>query len=279
MSKIHPSAIISSRAQIDEDVEIGPFCVIGDNVKIGKGTKLHASVVIDGWTEIGENNEIFPGAIIGVEPQDLRYNGEVSYTKIGHRNVIREYVTIHRASDLHGTTYIGDDNLIMAYTHIAHNCTLGNQIIIANSVGLAGHVILEDQAVLGGMCGVHQFVRVGRLAMLGGMAKVCQDVPPFAMVDGQPARIYGMNIRGMQRKGITKEARMGLKTCYRLLLRSGLNLSQALSAMKRQVPPLEEVSHLIHFLESPSRMGVCIRERRTGSNSVPLKVTVEAAGG
>lgn len=285
MAKIHPSAVVASGAEIADDVQIGPFCTVGENVKIGRGTKIHSSVVVDGWTELGEDNEIFPGAIIGVAPQDLRYNGEVAYTRVGDRNVIREYVTIHRASDTEGMTSIGSDNLIMAYTHVAHNCILGSQIIIANSVGLAGHVVLEDQAVLGGMCGVHQFVRVGRLAMLGGMSKVCQDVPPFAMVDGQPARMYGMNIRGMQRRGVTKEARLGLKTCYRLILRSGLNLSQALDAIRRQIPEGEEVQHLLRFLESPSRMGICIRERRerdsrrTGQNGVPLKVKVEATGG
>ncbi|MBI3930130.1 MAG: acyl-ACP--UDP-N-acetylglucosamine O-acyltransferase [Armatimonadetes bacterium] len=286
MAKIHPSAIVDPGAELAEDVEIGPFCTVGANVKIKRGCRIHSSIVIDGWTEIGEENEIFPGAIIGVAPQDLRYNGERAFTRIGDRNVIREYVTIHRASDPEGTTSIGSDNLIMAYTHVAHNCTLGNQIIIANSVGLAGHVEIQDQAVLGGMCGVHQFVRVGRLAMLGGMSKVHQDVPPFSMVDGQPARMYGMNIRGMQRRGVTKEARLGLKTCYRLILRSGLNLSQALDAIRRQVTPCEETEHLLRFLESPSRMGICIRERRerearraTNSNGVALKVQAEAAGG
>ncbi|MCA9794412.1 MAG: acyl-ACP--UDP-N-acetylglucosamine O-acyltransferase [Candidatus Eremiobacteraeota bacterium] len=283
MATIHPSALVNPKAEIADDVEIGPFTIVGENVKIGRGTKIHSSVVLDGWTEIGEDNEIYPGAVIGVAPQDLRYSGERAYVRIGHRNVIREYVTVHRASDEEGLTAIGDDNLIMAYTHVAHNCLLGNQIIVANSVGLAGHVEIEDQAVLGGMCGVHQFVRVGRLAMLGGMAKVSQDVPPFAMVDGQPARIFGMNIRGMQRRGVTKEARLGLKNCYRLILRSGLNLSQALSAIRATVDNTDEVRHLLRFLESPSRMGVCIRQpdhkREKQANGRPLKVKVEAAGG
>lgn len=280
MANIHPCAIIHPGAVLAEDVEVGPFSIVGPHVTIGAGTKIHSSVVVDGWTEIGAGNEIYPGAVIGVAPQDLRYSGERSYVRIGDRNVIREYVTVHRASDAEGLTAIGDDNLIMAYTHVAHNCLLGNQIIIANAVGLAGHVEIEDQAVIGGMCGVHQFVRVGRLAMLGGMAKVRQDVPPFGMVDGQPARIYGMNIRGMQRRGVTKEARLGLKKAYRLILRSGLNLSQAVDAIRRTVSSTEEVEHLLRFLESPSRMGICIRERLDSRHDgQPLKVKVEAAGG
>lgn len=281
MATIHPSAIIDPAAEIAEGVDIGPFCIIHGNVKIGRGTKLHSSVVVGQWTEIGEKNEIYPGAVIGVAPQDLRYSGERAYTKVGHRNVIREYVTVHRASDAEGITSIGDDNLIMAYTHVAHNCILGNQIIIANSCGLAGHVEIEDMAVLGGMCGLHQFTRVGKLAMLGGMAQIRQDVPPFSMVDGQPARIFGMNIRGMQRRGINKDSRQALKGCYRLILQSGLNLTQALNSIRASVDQTDEVRHLIKFLESPSKMGVCIREpehrRERRQKARPFKVKVEAA--
>lgn len=281
MASIHPSAIIDPTAEIAEGVDIGPFCIIHANVKIGRGTKLHSSVVVGQWTEIGENNDIYPGAVIGVAPQDLRYSGERAYTRVGHRNVIREYVTVHRASDAEGMTSIGDDNLIMAYTHVAHNCIVGNQIIIANSCGLAGHVEIEDQAVLGGMCGLHQFVRVGKLAMLGGMAQIRQDVPPFSMVDGQPARIFGMNIRGMQRRGINKDSRQALKGCYRLILQSGLNLTQALNSIRASVDQTDEVRHLIGFLESPSKMGICIREpehrRERRQKARPFKVKVEAA--
>lgn len=281
MAIIHPSAIIDPSAEIAEDAEIGPFCVVHGDTRIGSRTRLHSSVVVGRWTEIGEANEVYPGAVIGVAPQDLRYSGERAYTKVGHRNVIREYVTIHRASDAEGVTVVGDDNLIMAYAHVAHNCLLGNQITIANSCGLAGHVEIEDQAVLGGMCGLHQFVRVGKLAMLGGMAQIRQDVPPFSMVDGQPARIFGLNIRGMQRRGIPKESRVALKGCYRLILQSGLNLSQALSAIKASIEPTDDVLHLLRFLENPSKMGVCIREpehrRERRQKSRPLRVKVEAA--
>ena len=278
MVKIHPTAIVESGACLEEGVEVGPFCIIGKDVKIGAGSKLHSSVVIDGDTELGRDNEIYPGAVIGVAPQDLRYNGERSFVKIGDGNMIREYVTIHRASDPGGYTTIGDNNLIMAYSHVAHNCRLGNQIVVSNSVGLCGHVEIEDQATLGGMCGVHQFVRIGRLAMVGGMSKLIQDVPPFGMVDGQPARLYGMNIRGMQRRGITKEARQGLKTCFKLVLRSGLNLGQALDAIRRTVEPCSETDQLLKFFEHPSTKGFCIRgvEGRRGAGR-PLQV--EVAGG
>ncbi|MFA5506883.1 MAG: acyl-ACP--UDP-N-acetylglucosamine O-acyltransferase [Vulcanimicrobiota bacterium] len=281
MANIHPSAIVDPSARIAEGAEIGPFSIIHGNVTIGAGTKLHSSVVIGEWTDIGENNEIFPGAVIGVAPQDLRYSGERAYTRLGNRNVIREYVTIHRASDAEGVTSIGDDNLLMAYTHVAHNCFLGNQIVIANSVGIAGHVEIEDQAVLGGMCGLHQFVRIGKLAMLGGMAQIRQDIPPYAMVDGQPARVFGMNIRGMQRRGIDKDSRQALKACYRLILQSGLNLTQAINSIKANVEQTDEVQHLTRFLESPSKMGVCIREpdhrREKRQKTRPLTVQIEAA--
>lgn len=281
MANIHPTAIVDPSAEIAEGADIGPFCIIHPNVKIGAATRLHSSVVVGQWTEIGEQNEIFPGAVIGVAPQDLRYSGERAYTRLGNRNVIREYVTIHRASDAEGVTSIGDDNLLMAYTHVAHNCLLGNQIVIANSVGIAGHVEIEDQAVLGGMCGLHQFVRVGKLAMLGGMAQIRQDIPPYAMVDGQPARVFGMNIRGMQRRGIDKESRQALKAAYRLILQSGLNLTQAIGSIKANVDQVDEVRHLVNFLENPSKMGVCIREpehrRERRQKARPLKVQVEAA--
>lgn len=278
MARVHPTAIVDAGAELADDVEIGPFCIVGPGVQLGARTRLHSSVVIE-ETIAGEDNVIFPGAVVGVAPQDLRYNGEKSSVILGDRNVIREYVTIHRASNEGAVTRIGDDNLIMAYAHVAHNCVLANQIVVSNSVGLCGHVEVESQAVLGGMCGIHQFVRIGRLAMVGGMAKVTQDVPPFGMVDGQPARLFGMNIRGMQRRGISKEARLSIKHCYRLILRSGLNLGQALEAIRRTIEPCEEGAHLLGFFEAPSRMGYCVRghEGRRGSSSSSAVEEVELA--
>jgi UDP-N-acetylglucosamine acyltransferase len=279
IAKVHPTAIVDPGAQLGAGVEIGPFCIVGPEVRLGAGTRLHSSVVIE-HTEMGEGNEVYPGAVIGVAPQDLRYNGERSKVVIGHRNVIREYVTIHRASTEGDVTSLGNENLVMAYAHVAHNCILGNQIVVSNSVGLCGHVEVEDQAVLGGMCGIHQFVRIGRLAMVGGMAKVTQDVPPFGMVDGQPARLFGMNIRGMQRRGISKESRLGLKHCFRLILRSGLNLGQALEAVRRTVDPTDEINHLLRFFESPSRMGFCVRgsDARRSNGARQAVEEVELAG-
>jgi len=278
MAKVHPTAIVDDGAEFGEGVEIGPFCIVGPGVRLGARSKLYSSVVIE-ETIMGEDNVVFPGAVIGVAPQDLRYNGEKSSVVMGDRNVIREYVTIHRASNEGAVTQIGNDNLIMAYAHVAHNCILANQIVVSNSVGLCGHVEVDDQAVLGGMCGIHQFVRIGRLAMVGGMAKVTQDVPPFGMVDGQPARLFGMNIRGMQRRGISKESRNGLKHCYRLLLRSGLNVGQALEAIRRTVEPCEESKHLLNFFEAPSRMGYCVRghDSRRASAATQAVEEVELA--
>jgi len=276
MAEVHPSAVIDASAELGANVVIGPFCIVGKGVRIGDGCRLHSSVVIE-ETIMGRDNEVYPGAIIGVAPQDLRYRGEKSQVVIGHSNVIREYVTIHRACEEGATTTVGDENLIMAYVHVAHNCLLGNQIVVSNSVGLCGHVEIEDQAVLGGMCGIHQFVRVGRLAMIGGMAKVTQDIPPFGMVDGQPARLFGMNIRGMQRRGISKESRASLKNCFRLILRSGLNLAQALETIERTIELSEEAKQLLQFLNSPSRMGFCVRGSDSRRSSQPL-AEVELAG-
>lgn len=257
--KIHPSAIVHPGAEIDEGVEIGPFSIVGEHVRIGRGTVVMSSVVLDGWTTIGCDNVIYPGAVIGVAPQDYSYRGQRSYVRIGDRNQLREYVTIHRASDAEGVTSVGSDNLFMGYVHVAHNCHVGSQVVIANYAGMAGHATVEDQAVLGGMCGIHQFVRIGRLGMVGGMAKIIKDVPPFAIVDGQPARIYGLNSRGLQRRGVDKDARMALKRAMRLLSASGLNLGQAVEAIRETVPPCPEVLHFLGFLQAPSRMGIMTR--------------------
>jgi UDP-N-acetylglucosamine acyltransferase len=278
LAKIHPTAIVEPGCSLDDAVEVGPFCRIGKDVKIGRRTRLHSSVVIDGQTEIGRDNEIFPGAVIGVAPQDLRYKGEPSFVRIGNRNTIREYVTIHPASDPGGYTTVGDNNLIMAYVHIAHNCRLGNQISVANSVGLSGHVEVEDQATLGGMCGVHQFVRIGKMAMVGGMTKLIQDVPPFGLVDGQPARLYGLNERALQRNKVPLASRQSLKACFKLVTGSRLNLGQAIEAIRKTVEPCAETEHLLSFFQKPTTKGFCIRgvdTRRGVSDSIPEELADE----
>ncbi len=256
---IHPTAIVHPGAEIDEGVEVGPFSIIGEHVRIGRGTVVMSSVVLDGWTTIGCDNVIHPGVVLGTAPQDVSYRGQRSFVEIGDRNQIREYVTVHRAADEDGLTSVGSDNMLMAYVHVAHNCRIGNQVIIANYAGMAGHAVVEDQAVLGGLSGIHQFVRVGRLCMVGGLAKITKDLPPFAIVDGNPARIYGLNSRGLRRRKVCDESRLALKRAFRVLTGSGLNLNEAIAAIRSRVPPCPEVDHLVGFLGAPSRMGVLVR--------------------
>ncbi|MGF1535179.1 MAG: acyl-ACP--UDP-N-acetylglucosamine O-acyltransferase [Elainellaceae cyanobacterium] len=231
---IHSTAVIHPGAQLHPTVRVGPYAVIGEHVKIGAGTMVGAHVVIDGCTEVGDRNEIFPGAAIGLEPQDLKYDGSISLVKIGHENRIREYVTINRATQSGEATVIGDGNLLMAYVHVAHNCLLENHVVIANAVSLAGHVHIESRAVIGGMTGIHQFVQVGQLAMVGGMARVDRDVPPFMLVEGNPCRIRALNQVGLRRAGLTQGDAghfQGLKQAYRLLYRSNFTFEEAVEQL------------------------------------------------
>ncbi|MCL5036665.1 MAG: acyl-ACP--UDP-N-acetylglucosamine O-acyltransferase [Chloroflexi bacterium] len=248
-------------------MEIGPFCTIGENVSIGAGTRLHSSVVLDGWTEIGENNEFYPGVVIGVPPQDLKYKGEMTFVRIGSGNIFREYVTVHRAAGEGETTSIGDNNLLMAYVHVAHNCNLGNKLIIANSVGLSGHVTIEDSAVIGGMVGSHQHVRIGKLVMVGGYTKLVKDVPPYALVDGYPARIYSVNLLGLARHGFSQELRTQLKEAMSFITSPNFNLSQALEKIKNELPPSPEMDHLVNFLEVKSKRGIMTKAWRKGERA------------
>lgn len=264
---IHPTAIVHPKANIAEDVDIGPFTVIGENVTIGSGTKIMSSVVIDGWTEIGKNNRIFPGAAIGLPPQDFGYKGQRAFVKIGDDNEIREYVTIHRAATEDDTTFVGDQNLLMAYVHIAHNCRVGSQVTIANYAGLAGYTVVEDQAVLGGLAGFHQHTRVGRLCMVGGCSKINKDVPPFSIVDGNPCRIFGMNFRGMRRRDISKESRLAVQNAIRILGSMGLTLNDAIERIDSELEHTKEIIQLLEFLRAPSHMGVLNKGGRIGARS------------
>ncbi len=257
---MHNTAVISPTARIAKNVEIGPFSVIGDNVEIGEGTKIGPHVVIHGWTSIGKDCRIFQFASVGEDPQDLKFKGEKSYTFVGDRTVIREGVTLHRATGEGEETRIGSDCLLMAYTHVAHNCVLGNHVIMSNYAGIAGHAIIEDRAVIGGMAGVHQFVKVGRNAMVGGMAKLTQDVVPYTIVDGHPARVVGLNSVGISRAGIPLDVRRKIKQAYKILYRSGLSLPEAISVIEQDVDSCEEVEHFLRFLRNAER-GIC-RERR-----------------
>ncbi len=246
--RIHPTAVVDSTAELAPDVTVGPYCVIGNNVSIGRGTSLESHVVIEPHTTIGEECQVRQGAVLGGPPQDHKYKGERTYLVIGNRNVIREFVTIHRATGEEQATRIGDGNMIMAYCHIGHNTEMGNGIIMANQVGISGHCVVEDRVVFGGIVGLHQFVRIGRLAMIGGMSKVVTDVPPFTMVDGRPTEVVGLNVLGLRRAGIPPKVRSGLKQAFRLIYRSNLNLSQGIESVYNEVDPSDERDYLLEFL-------------------------------
>ena len=264
MTKIHPTAIIHPGAQLHPSVEVGPYTIIGEKVTIGPETTIGAHVVIEGLTEIGAKNRIFPGAAIGLEPQDLKYEGAESLTKIGDGNTIREYVTIHRATQEDEATVIGNDNLLMAYMHVAHNCTIGDRVVIANSVGLAGHVSIESRATIGGIVGIHQFVHIGQLSMVGGCSRILQDVPPFMLVEGNIARVRTLNQVGMTRAGLSKEDISLLKKAFRIIYRSGLTLNEALQQVEL-LSDNEYVQYLVKFLRGSMEPG---RRRSTPGRSL-----------
>lgn len=257
---IHPSAVIAESAHIGENVTIGPYSVIGDDVEIGDDSVIGPHAVIDRWTTLGKGCKVFQFASVGAEPQDLKFKGEQSCTIIGDRTTIREGVTIHRATGEGNETRIGSDCLLMAYVHIAHNCTLGNRVIMSNLASCSGHAIVEDRVVIGGMAGVHQFVKIGRNAMVGGMSKLVQDVVPYTLVDGHPAKVVGLNNVGISRAGIPLESRRLIKKAYKILYRSGLSLPEAIAVIEQEVDSCEEVEHFLRFLRNAER-GIC-RERR-----------------
>ncbi|MEP0912319.1 acyl-ACP--UDP-N-acetylglucosamine O-acyltransferase [Leptolyngbya sp. GB1-A1] len=255
---IHPTAVIHPRAELHPTVQVGAYAVIGERVRIGAGTIVSHHAVIDGETEIGERNKIFPGAAIGLEPQDLKYDGSLNRVTIGNDNVIREYVTINQATLAGEATVIGNQNLLMAYAHVGHNCVIGDQVIIANSVALSGHVHIESQARISGVLGVHQFVHIGRLAMVGGMSRIHRDVPPFMLVEGNPARVRSLNKVGLQRAGFADldggKTMQSLKKAFRTLYRSGLPFTQALEQLDL-LPDHEAIAHLRQFLRLSHSLG------------------------
>ncbi len=252
---IHPSAIVHPNARIGAGAEIGPYCIVGEHVSVGARTVLQAHVVINGWTEIGEDCQIFPFATMGASSQDRKYGGERAFTKVGSRTTIREYVSIQRATGPEQLTAVGDDCLLLAYVHIAHNCIVGNSVTMSNLAQLAGHVEIGDYATIGGQAGIHQFTRIGRYAMIGGASKLTKDAPPFFLVEGNPARAYGLNSVGLRRAGFTVEERNEIKKFYKILYDPKLNVSQAIDAMKAQVTS-EPGREILAFLEAPSERGV-----------------------
>lgn len=249
---IHPTAVIHPGATLHPSVQVEPYAVIGEKVTIGPDTIVGAHAVIDGWTEIGARNHIFPGAAIGLASQDKKYDGSDSLVKIGDDNRIREFVTINCATYADEVTVIGDRNLIMAYTHVAHNCIIENQVVITNAVSLGGHVHIESEARVGGMSGIHQGVRIGRLAMVGGMSRVTRDVPPYMLVEGNAARVRSLNLVGLKRAGVMEleegKVFQSLRHAFRLLYRSGLTFQEALTKIETTLAN-DHLQHLHRFLQ------------------------------
>jgi UDP-N-acetylglucosamine acyltransferase len=252
---IHPTAIVDPQSKIADSAEIGPYCIVGREVEIGAGTRLMAHVYVEGPTVIGDENVFYPYSSVGVASQDLKYKGERAETRIGYRNKIREFVTIHRGTQGGGLlTSIGSDNLLMAYVHIAHDCSVGDHVILVNGVTLAGHVTIGDWAELSAFCGVHQFCRIGRHAFVGPHTVVTQDVLPYSLtVSERDVKVFGANRVGLERRGFDKDAIEALQTSFRLLTRAGLNTTQAIERIAAEVAPNDQVNELLEFIRASQR--------------------------
>lgn len=251
---VHPTAIVHPGAHIAESAEIGPYAVIGEHVRIGARTTVGPHTVIEGWTEIGEDNRIFQFASVGAIPQDLKYHGEKAFLKIGDRNTIREFVTMHLGTeDGGGETVVGDDNLFMAYAHVAHDCRVGNRVILANAATLAGHVIIDDHAIIGGLSAIHQFTRIGGHVMVSGGSIVVQDIPPFTIAQGDRAKTVGLNLVGMKRRGFSRESINAVKKAYRTMFRAGLRTEEALKHLEEGSAAFPEVKEFTDFIQNSER--------------------------
>jgi UDP-N-acetylglucosamine acyltransferase len=254
MAVVHATAIVSPDAVLADGVEVGPYAVIGAGVTVGRGTRIGPHVVIEGETRIGEDNRIFQFASVGADPQDKKYRGEASCLEIGDRNVIRECVTVHRGTvQDHGVTRIGNDNLLMAYVHVAHDCIVGSNCVLANNATLAGHVHIEDWAIMGGLSAVHQFGKVGAHAFIANNAAVTRDVPPYVMAVGQPADAHSINAEGLKRRGFTPGQIRNIRAAFRVLYRSGLKLAEAAAELERLAKDQPELLPLVEFLPTATR--------------------------
>ena len=253
MAKIHPTAIVEPGAQLADDVIIGPYCTVSAEAVIGRGTELISHVVIAGNTTLGEENRVSPFAVLGGRTQDLKFKGGSPGVKIGNKNTIREYVTVNAATNDGDYTVVGDQCLLMAYSHVAHCCRVGSQVIIANGVQIAGHVPIEDQATIEGMVGIVQFLRVGRMAFIGGLSKVSKDVPPFMIAHGDPIEVRGFNRVGMERRGCSDAARKAIKEAYRILYRAEEPLQEAITRLEKELEPIDELNELIAFCRSAKK--------------------------
>ncbi|MFI5279732.1 MAG: acyl-ACP--UDP-N-acetylglucosamine O-acyltransferase [Gemmatimonadales bacterium] len=250
-STIHPTAIISPEAELGEGVSVGPSAIVGPHVTVGDGCDIGAHVILEKYVRMGARCRVGPGSIIGGDPQDLKYKGEETWAEIGEDTIIREYVTINRGTTQSRLTRLGKGCLVMTYVHVAHDCHIGDGVILSNGVGLSGHVTIGDKAIIGGMTGVHQFVRIGAHAFIGGAGRIRKDVPPFCKADD--GKIYGLNTIGLQRSGFTPETLAALQKAYRLFYRSSLNIRQALDRAKDDLSKEPEVEAFVAFIEQSER--------------------------
>jgi UDP-N-acetylglucosamine acyltransferase len=250
---VHPASFVDERAELGQGVQIGPGAVIGPHVKVGDGTSIGSHALVTGWTTIGRECRLHHGAVVGSPPQDLKYKGEPSYLVMGDRTEVREYVTANLATEPGNTTRIGSDCLLMAYSHVAHNCQVGDRVIIANAVQMAGYVAVEDWAILGGATVVHQFVRIGCHAMVGGGSRIAQDVAPFVKAAGSPPRNAGINSIGLQRRGFAPATVDAIERSYRVLFRQQLSVEDAVARLREMFPNVPEVEHLARFAETSTR--------------------------
>lgn len=266
MTNIHPTAIVEPGAKLAESVAIGPYCIVGAEVELQDGVELLSHVVVTGCTVVGAGTQIFPFASIGHAPQDLKYKGEKSRLEIGRGNVIREHVTMNPGTSGGGmVTRIGDTCLFMVGAHVAHDCRIGDGVIMVNNATLAGHVVIGDYAVLGGLSAVHQFVRIGKHAMIGGITGVERDVIPYGQAVGDRARLVGLNIVGLQRRGFSREQIQGLRTAYQMLFGEGGTLAERVDEVARQYPDVEPVSDIVAFIRADSQRGLCRPQGANGS--------------
>ncbi|MDA0330130.1 MAG: acyl-ACP--UDP-N-acetylglucosamine O-acyltransferase [Gemmatimonadetes bacterium] len=252
-AQVHPTAIVHEEARLGPGVIVGPWALVGPGVVIGAGTHVGPRVLIEKHTSVGEDCFLANGAVLGTDPQDLKYMGEHSTLVIGDRTIVREFATLNRGTSAHGRTIVGSDCLLMAYTHVAHDCEIGNHVILANSVHMAGHVSIEDWAIVGGVTPIHQFVRIGAHAFVGGGSRVPQDVPPYCRAAGNPPKLYGLNTVGLDRRGLSEDVRKALKRTYRLLFQSDLSLTKALDRVDDEVMGFPEVRHLVAFIRASER--------------------------
>jgi UDP-N-acetylglucosamine acyltransferase len=253
MSDIHPTAIVSPKAQLAQGVSVGPYTIIEEDVQIGQGTKVASSVLLASGARIGDNVVIAHGAVIATQPQDLKFEGEKTHVSIADNTIVREYATVNRGTKAHGTTTVGKNCLLMAYSHVAHDCILGDHVILANSVNLAGHVEVDEWATIGGVVPVHQFVKIGAHAFIGGGFRVQQDVCPYALVAGHPLKVVGLNAIGLKRRGFSRETVTLLERAFKLLFFSDLNTSQAVERIRAELQVIPELQVILDFVERSER--------------------------